>query len=72
MNFGSKRNEKEECKSDPKIHNKYKEIISTIPRRNGGWVVDLYQYEGFWCGAHDLRGILSVQDQFTPQPNDVI
>uniref|UniRef100_A0A7N2LV20 Sulfotransferase n=1 Tax=Quercus lobata TaxID=97700 RepID=A0A7N2LV20_QUELO len=72
MNFGSKRNGKEECKSDPKIHNKYKEIISTIPRRNGGWVVDLYQYEGFWCGAHDLRGILSVQDQFTPQPNDVI
>ncbi|KAK7857284.1 flavonol 3-sulfotransferase, partial [Quercus suber] len=65
-------NEKEECKPDPKIHNKYKEIISTIPRRNGGWVVDLYQYEGFWCGAHDLRGILSVQDQFTPQPNDAI
>ena len=65
MNFGSKRNEKEECKSDPKIHNKYKEIMSTIPRRNGDWVVDLYQYEGFWCGAHDLRDLVSSRPVHT-------
>ncbi|KAL4629301.1 hypothetical protein ACB092_05G296000 [Castanea dentata] len=72
LSFGKISSIQTDPKSDPKIHNKYKEIISTIPRRNGGWVVDLYQYEGFWCSAHDLRGILSVQDQFTPQPNDVI
>ncbi|XP_065617593.1 flavonol 3-sulfotransferase [Quercus suber] len=48
MNQGQKSNEKEENMSEPKSHNIYKEIMSTIPRRKGCWPLDLYQYEGFW------------------------
>ncbi|KAM4097140.1 hypothetical protein ACJW30_08G158100 [Castanea mollissima] len=72
MNHGPKSNEKEECRSDPNIHNKYKEIMSVIPRRKGNWTLDLYQYEGFWCGPYSLEGMLMAQDHFKPQPNQVI
>nr|XP_023906323.1 flavonol sulfotransferase-like isoform X1 [Quercus suber]XP_023906324.1 flavonol sulfotransferase-like isoform X2 [Quercus suber] len=58
--------------SEPKSHNIYKEIMSTIPRRKGCWPLDLYQYEGFWYGPYTLEGILSTQDHFKPQPNSVI
>ncbi|KAK7833718.1 flavonol sulfotransferase-like [Quercus suber] len=72
MNQGQKSNEKEENMSEPKSHNIYKEIMSTIPRRKGCWPLDLYQYEGFWYGPYTLEGILSTQDHFKPQPNSVI
>ncbi|KAK7835639.1 cytosolic sulfotransferase 13 [Quercus suber] len=72
MNHGPKSNEKEECRSDPNIHNKCKEIMSVIPRRKGNWTLDLYQYEGFWCGPYSLEGMLMAQDHFKPQPNQVI
>ena len=69
-NLDPKSNLKEEL-SDPETNKKYKEIMSTIPRWKGMWVKDLYQYEGFWCGAHSLEGILSAQDRFKPHPNDI-
>ncbi|KAL4612260.1 hypothetical protein ACB092_08G185600 [Castanea dentata] len=71
-NHGPKSNEKVECRSDPNIHNKYKEIMSVIPRRKGNWTLDLYQYEGFWCSPYSLEGMLMAQDHFKPQPNQVI
>jgi hypothetical protein len=72
-NHGSKSNEKEDYRFDPKTHNKFKEIMSTIPRRKGTLVSDdLYQYEGFWCSSFQLQGILWAQDHFKPQPNQVI
>ena len=44
-----------------------------IRRRKGNWTLDLYQYEGFWCGPYSLEGILLMaQDHFKPQPNQVI
>ena len=49
MNHGSKSNEAEEYKSDPKTSNKLEEIMSTVPKRKGAWLMfnDLYLYEGF-------------------------
>ena len=72
MNHGPKSNEKREYMFDPKTHNKYKELILTIPRRKGTWVVDLYQYESFWFNPYILPGILWAQDHFKPKHNDVI
>ena len=74
MNHGSKSNEAEEYKSDPKTSNKLEEIMSTVPKRKGAWLMfnDLYLYEGFWCSSFQLEGILRAQDHFKPQPNDVI
>ena len=72
MNHGPKGNEKGEYMFDPKTHNKYKELISTIPRRKCPYVVDLYQYQGFWFSPYPLLGILWAQDHFKPKPNDVI
>ena len=72
MNQSLKCNEKEEYRFDPTTHNKFKEIMSTIPRRKAAWVFDLYQYEGFWCSSFLLEGMLSAQEHFKPQPNQVI
>ena len=72
MNHGLKSNEKEEYRSNPKTHNKYKEMMSTIPRRKHSLMGDLYHYEGFWCNSSHFEGILSAQDNFKPQPNNVI
>uniref|UniRef100_A0A7N2MSC9 Sulfotransferase n=2 Tax=Quercus lobata TaxID=97700 RepID=A0A7N2MSC9_QUELO len=72
MNHCPKSNEEEDYKSDPKSLT-YKEIISTLPRRKGyNWVAYLYQYKGFWYGPYHLDGILSTQDHFKSQPNEVI
>ena len=72
MNHSPKGNEKEEYRYDPKTLNKYKEIMSTTPRRKGSWVDDLYQYEGFWYDPHALEAMLSAQEHFKPQPNHLI
>jgi hypothetical protein len=61
MNHGLKSNEKEEYRSNPKTHNKYKEMMSTIPRRKHSLMGDLYHYEGFWCNSSHFEGILSAQ-----------
>ena len=71
-NHDPKSNEKEEHRSDQKTVNKFKEIISKIPKKQGVWVFDLYQYEGFWGSEFWLEGMLSIQDYFKPQPNQVI
>jgi hypothetical protein len=70
---GPKRIEEEVYKSDPKTHNKYKELVSTLPRRNG-WIsgFHFYQYEGFWHSPFFLEGLLSAQEHFKPKPNDMI
>ncbi|XP_075656919.1 flavonol sulfotransferase-like [Castanea sativa] len=72
MNHSLKCNEKEEYRFDPTNHNKFKEIMSTIPRRKDAWGFDLYLYEGFWCGSFQFEGMLSAQEHFKPQPNQVI
>ena len=67
-----KSNEKVQYSVDPKTHNKYRQLMSTIPRRKGAWGVHRYQYEGFWYGSNHLEGMLFAQDHFKPKPNDVI
>jgi hypothetical protein len=72
MNHGPKSNEKEENSSNPKTLNEYKEKISTLPRRQG-WMSDqVHQYQGFWHTFLYLEGLLSAQEHFKPQPNDII
>ncbi|KAK4567949.1 hypothetical protein RGQ29_003638 [Quercus rubra] len=73
MNHGTESNEKRDDGADPETHNKYEEIIATLPRSNRRhWIVDLNQYEGFWFPLRPLEGLLLAQDYFKPQPNDVI
>ncbi|KAM4114749.1 hypothetical protein ACJW30_04G092900 [Castanea mollissima] len=73
MNYGTKSNEKRDDGADLETHNKYKEIIATLPRSNRHhWIVDLYQYEGFWFPLQPLEGLLLAQDCFMPQPNDAL
>ncbi|KAM4106838.1 hypothetical protein ACB094_04G095800 [Castanea mollissima] len=73
MNHGTESNEKRDDGADPETHNKYKEIIATLPRSNRHhWIVDLYRYEGFWFPLRPLEGLLLAQDCFKPQPNDAL
>ena len=72
MNHGPKSIEKEEISSNPKTLNEYKEKISTLPRRQG-WMSDqVHQYQGFWHTFLYLEGLLSAQEHFKPEPNDII
>ena len=40
--------EKEENMSNLETDNKFKQILSTIPKKKGSGKADFYQYEGFW------------------------
>ena len=71
MNLSPKSNEKEEYSSDPKAFEEYKPLISSLPRRKG-WVLNqFYHYQGFWHNLFYLEGLLSAQEHFKPQPNDI-
>ncbi|XP_030938999.1 flavonol sulfotransferase-like [Quercus lobata] len=73
MEFSStKSNEKEDHRSDLKTLNLYNEIISTLPKRNGWKSDEVYQYQGFWHTFFYLEGLLSAQQHFKPQTNDII
>ncbi|KAL4602180.1 hypothetical protein ACB092_10G035000 [Castanea dentata] len=55
-----------------KTNNKFKQILSTIPKRKGSRKADFYQYEGFWYPFFHIPGVLLAQEHFKPQPNQVI
>ncbi|OAY45353.1 cytosolic sulfotransferase 18 [Manihot esculenta] len=60
----------------PMNHTKYNDIISTLPRQENvfGPLLDQYihEYQGFWFRTSLLENIMSVQENFIPQPNDII
>ncbi|KAL4602179.1 hypothetical protein ACB092_10G034900 [Castanea dentata] len=64
--------EKEEYMSDLETYNKFKQILSTIPKKKGAGLIDLYQYEGFWYAFFHIPGVLLAQEHFKLQPNQVI
>jgi hypothetical protein len=72
MNPASNSIEKEEYMSDLETDNKFKQILSTIPKKKGSGKADFYQYEGFWYPFFHIPGILLAQEHFKPQPNQVI
>ncbi|KAJ9135454.1 hypothetical protein P3X46_032636 [Hevea brasiliensis] len=51
---------------------RYKEIMSSFPRRDDWVVQPLYQYQGFWYFQVCLIGLLAAQENFRPQPYDII
>ncbi|XP_059277281.1 flavonol sulfotransferase-like [Lycium ferocissimum] len=51
---------------------KYKEIISTLPKREPPHpLYEYYQYQGFWCPLPVLEASLSMQHNFKAQPYDI-
>ncbi|XP_023878590.1 flavonol sulfotransferase-like [Quercus suber] len=73
MDFSSsKSNEKKDHRSDLKTLNLYNEIISTLPKRKGWKSGEFYHYQGFWHTFFYLEGLLSAQQHFKPQTNDII
>ena len=73
MEFSSsKSNEKEDHRSDLKTLKLYNEIISTLPKRKGWKSDELCHYQGFWHTFFYLEGLLSAQQHFKPQTNDII
>ena len=51
--------------------NKYKEMISTLPKRDC-WGTTLHQYQGFWYHSDNILGMMLAQQNFKPQPCDII
>lgn len=51
---------------------KYKEIMSRFPRRDDWVLQPLYQYQGFWYFRDYLIGLLAAQENFKPQPSDIV
>ncbi|KAK9284551.1 hypothetical protein L1049_023726 [Liquidambar formosana] len=82
--FSSKRNHvpyicSEEENNSSKTQNKYREIISTLPRDNGGYTTtgsklfdNLCCYQGFWYHSNSLEGVMLAQEHFKAQPSDIL
>ncbi|EEF47717.1 Flavonol 3-sulfotransferase, putative [Ricinus communis] len=53
--------------------NKYKAIISSFPKEKG-WDTRnyMYKYQGFWYYESFAEGVMSAQEHFKAQPNDII
>lgn len=61
------------CKDPEKSQQNFQDIISKA-LKNSDWFAfsDLYQYQGFWFTPKFLEGTILAQEQFKPQPNDII
>lgn len=52
---------------------KFKELVSTLPREKGQVTEHLYQYQGFWLREERLQGIISAQQRnFKVRPTDIL
>ncbi|XP_050207917.1 flavonol 3-sulfotransferase-like [Mercurialis annua] len=66
-----KREEQDKKKLDSDEIEKYMNISSTLPKRNG-WGTTFYQYKGFWYPHGYVLGKLLAEDIFKAQPSDII
>ncbi|XP_043715332.1 cytosolic sulfotransferase 12-like [Telopea speciosissima] len=49
-----------------------KTLLSSLPR-DKGWVANhLFQYQGFWHTARQLQGVLTCQQHFQANPDDLL
>ncbi|XP_042475177.1 cytosolic sulfotransferase 12-like [Macadamia integrifolia] len=49
-----------------------KTLLSSLPR-DKGWVANhIFQYEGFWHTARQLQGVLTCQQHFQANPDDLL
>ncbi|KAF2321428.1 hypothetical protein GH714_041021 [Hevea brasiliensis] len=46
--------------------------MSNFPRRDDWVLQPLYQYQGFWYFQDYLVGLLAAQENFKPQPSDIV
>lgn len=49
-----------------------KEFLSSLPREKGWRTRHVYLFQGFWCQAKEILAVLSFQQHFQAQPNDII
>ncbi|XP_074326156.1 cytosolic sulfotransferase 15-like [Apium graveolens] len=49
-----------------------RELLSSLPRDKGWRTRHLYLFQGFWCQAKKIHAILSFQQHFQAQANDII
>ncbi|KAL1828235.1 hypothetical protein DCAR_0207431 [Daucus carota subsp. sativus] len=49
-----------------------KEFLTTLPKNKGWRTRHLYLFQGFWCQAKEIQAILSFQQHFRAQANDII
>ncbi|XP_058226096.1 cytosolic sulfotransferase 13-like [Rhododendron vialii] len=63
----------ESIKKVERSYQRYREIISTLPKGKG-WIADeLCLYEGFWYPATlGLAGVMFAQEHFQARPDDVL
>ncbi|XP_042498417.1 cytosolic sulfotransferase 12-like [Macadamia integrifolia] len=48
-----------------------KTLLSSLPR-NKGWIVNLFQYQGFWYTSRQLQGVLTCQHHFQANSDDLL
>ncbi|EEF32387.1 Flavonol 4'-sulfotransferase, putative [Ricinus communis] len=53
------------------LDQEFKELLSSLPKAKG-WTHDLFLYQGFWCPAVYIRGVISFQKHFQAQDQDIL
>ncbi|KAF2321425.1 hypothetical protein GH714_041018 [Hevea brasiliensis] len=59
-------------KDTPLTQQRVQKIMSNFPRRDDWVLQPLYQYQGFWYFQDYLVGLLAAQENFKPQPSDIV
>lgn len=49
---------------------KFKEFLSSLPKEEGIFEPDSYEYQGFWYSSIGLQGVISCQEHFQARKND--
>ncbi|XP_058226108.1 cytosolic sulfotransferase 15-like [Rhododendron vialii] len=62
----------ESIKKVERSYQRYREIISTLPKEKGWIAENMCLYEGFWYQPmHGLAGVMFAQEHFQARPDDV-
>ncbi|CBI15346.3 unnamed protein product, partial [Vitis vinifera] len=55
------------------LFERYREVISTLPKEKGWTTEHLYQYQGCWYRTTSgIQGVIWMQEHFKPRPADVL
>lgn len=72
-NGGEEQEQEQQSHDRERSFERYREIISTLPKEKGWTTEHLYQYQGCWYRTTSgIQGVIWMQEHFKPRPADVL
>uniref|UniRef100_F6GTE6 Sulfotransferase n=1 Tax=Vitis vinifera TaxID=29760 RepID=F6GTE6_VITVI len=72
-NGGEEQEQEQQSHDRERSFERYREVISTLPKEKGWTTEHLYQYQGCWYRTTSgIQGVIWMQEHFKPRPADVL